>query len=281
MTHKYKTIQQIKPPRKIAEYRTCFMSDLHLGSRGCKANALIDFINHHKFQKLYLLGDVIDGWRLKKNKYWPQRHNDVVSKILKRTRKNTQIIYIPGNHDEFLFKFMGQFGDLQIREFDEFTTHEGRRLLLLHGHQFDCIMKYAKWMAHLGEVGYNMIVAINNAYNQARRHFGWQYQSISNIFKFKVKQAVNFMSNYEENILDYAKMKGYDGVICGHVHHPDYRRREDGIIYLNCGDFVENCTAIVEDYEGNLSIIHWPWQNASEQQLTMTEDETEKLQIMV
>ena len=238
-------------------HKTLFLSDIHLGSKGCQAELLIDFLRQHEAEKIYLVGDIVDGWRLKRGWYWPQPHNDVVQKLLRKARKGTEIIYVPGNHDEFLRGFFGShFGGVEVRDRDMHETADGRKLLIIHGDQFDVVVRHAKWLAHLGDWAYVTALAINTWVNRIRRTIGLPYWSLSKWAKMKVKDAVNFIGEFERALAREANEVGADGVVCGHIHHAVIAERE-GIQYINTGDWVESCTAIVEAHDGTLSLIDW------------------------
>ena len=241
----------------VKQYRTIWLSDIHLGSKGCKADFLLDFLKHHDSVYLYLVGDIVDGWQIKKSWYWPQSHNDVIQKILRKARKGTKVVYVPGNHDEALRDYLDiQVGGISVTEEAEHTTADGRRFLIMHGDQFDGVMQYAKWLAVLGDWAYTVMLTINHFFNIVRRKMGYSYWSLSAYLKHKVKNAVNFISDYEDTLSNEAKRRGFDGVICGHIHKAEIRQL-DGVLYCNDGDWVESCTALVEDWDGKLSIIHW------------------------
>lgn len=242
---------------KSTKYRSIFLSDIHLGTRGCQAEALLDFIKHNEAEKVYLVGDIVDGWRLKKSWYWPQAHNDVVQKLLRKARKGAEVIFIPGNHDEFLRDYIGtHFGGIEVRTEAIHEAADGRRYLVLHGDQFDCVVKYAKWLAVLGDWAYTVLLGINTYLNIARRKLGFSYWSLSAYLKLKAKNAVQFIASYEEAVANEARNQGVDGVICGHIHHAEIREI-DGIIYMNDGDWVESCTALVEHSDGHFEVIRW------------------------
>jgi UDP-2,3-diacylglucosamine pyrophosphatase LpxH len=243
--------------------RAIFLSDIHLGTRGCQAELLLDFLKHHDSDYLYLVGDIVDGWRLKRSWFWAQSHNDVVQKILRKARKGTKVIYVPGNHDEAARDYCGlNFGGVQVmRE----TIHEGadgKRYLVLHGDEFDGIVRYAKWLALLGDSAYNMALRLNHWFNLVRRKFGLPYWSLSAWLKHKVKNAVEYIGNYEKAVAEEARRRGVDGVICGHIHHAEIRDF-DGVLYCNDGDWVESCTGLVEHFDGRLEIVHWQTPYAS------------------
>jgi UDP-2,3-diacylglucosamine pyrophosphatase LpxH len=239
------------------QYRSIWISDVHLGTRGCKADFLLDFLKHTESEYLYLVGDIIDGWRLRRSWYWPQAHNDVVQKILRKARKGTDVVFVPGNHDEFARGYTEHsFGDIKVEAQAIHTTADGKRLLVLHGDAFDGVVKYAKWLAHLGDWAYTLALSANHWFNLIRRRLGYSYWSLSAYLKHKVKNAVQFIDDYEQTIVEEARRQGVDGVVCGHIHHAELRL-VDGILYANDGDWVESCTALVEHMDGRLEIVHW------------------------
>ncbi|MFM2044432.1 MAG: hypothetical protein RLY86_3008 [Pseudomonadota bacterium] len=241
----------------VTRYRSIWLSDIHLGTRGCQADILLDFLRHNESDHLYLVGDIVDGWRLKKAWYWPQGHNDVVQKILRRARKGTKVFLIPGNHDEAFREFVGlQFGGVTILEDTVHVTADGKRFLVIHGDQFDAVVKYAKWLAYVGDSAYVALLAINTGFNWARRKLGFPYWSISAYLKHRTKKAVEFIGNFETALADEARRRQVDGVICGHIHHAELREI-NGVTYVNDGDWVESCTALVEHPDGRLEILHW------------------------
>jgi UDP-2,3-diacylglucosamine pyrophosphatase LpxH len=238
-------------------YRTIWLSDIHLGSSGSQAPYLLDFLRHNESEYLYLVGDIIDGWQLKKGWYWPQAHNDVVQKILRKARKGTQVVYIPGNHDEGARQFCGlAFGDIHVRGEAFHTTLSGKRLWVVHGDLFDGVIQHAKWLAYLGDTLYTMILILNRWFNRIRSRFGFQYWSLSQYLKHQVKNAVNFISSFERVMTDEARRRGCDGVVCGHIHKAEIRDI-DGMLYCNDGDWVESLSALVETLEGELKVIYW------------------------
>ena len=238
-------------------YRTIWISDIHLGTRGCQAEFLLDFLKYSESEFLYLVGDIVDGWRLKKSWYWAQSHNDVVQKLLRKARKGTKVIYVPGNHDEVLRDYAGNhFGGVYVTPETIHVTADGRRLLVMHGDQFDGVVQYAKWLAYLGDRAYNIALDLNHWFNLARRRLGFGYWSLSAYLKGKVKNAVQFIDNFEQAIAKEAKRRRVDGVVCGHIHKAEIREI-DGILYCNDGDWVESCTALVEHLDGRLEIVHW------------------------
>lgn len=242
---------------EIKHYRTIWVSDIHLGTRFCKSNYLLDFFRHHECDRLYLVGDIIDGWRLKNKWYWVGQYNDVIQKTLRQARKGTEVIYIPGNHDEALRQFVDmQFGEIKVKLDDVHETADGRKLLVVHGDQFDSVSSYAKWLAVLGDHAYGFALMINHVFNLIRTKFGYSYWSLSHYLKHKVKNAVSFISKYETMMSDEVKRRGLDGVVCGHIHKAEMRYI-NGILYCNDGDWVESCTALVEEMDGTLRIIYW------------------------
>jgi UDP-2,3-diacylglucosamine pyrophosphatase LpxH len=238
-------------------YRSIFISDIHLGTRGCKADYLLDFIKHTDCETLYLVGDIVDGWRMKRTWYWPQAHNDVVQKLLRKVRKGMRLVYVPGNHDEFLRDYQGvHFGGVEVTREAIHETADGKRLLIIHGDEFDGVVKYARWLALLGDWAYVTMLQVNTWFNYLRRKLGFGYWSLSAYLKHRVKNAVQFISNFEEAVVAEAKRQGVDGVVCGHIHCAEMRMI-DGVLYINDGDWVESCTALVEHMDGRLEILPW------------------------
>jgi len=238
-------------------YRTIWISDLHLGTRNSQTRYLLDFLRCTESDYLYLVGDIIDGWALRRSWYWPQSHNDVIQKMLRKARKGTQVTLISGNHDEFLRKFgRQQFGRITITPQAVHQTSDGRRFLVLHGDQFDNVMKYARWLALLGDQAYEIALTVNRWFNHFRLKLGYPYWSISSYLKHKVKNAVNFISAFERTVVQESRRYKVDGVVCGHIHHAEIREI-DGMLYCNSGDWVESCTALVEHLDGRLEIIRW------------------------
>lgn len=239
-------------------YRSLFLSDLHLGTKGAQAEALLEFLKHHDAETIYLVGDIVDGWRLRSGWYWPQSHNDVVQKLLRKARKGARIVYVPGNHDEFLRDFYGtHFGGIEVCETALHQAADGKRYLVIHGDAFDMVISHVKWLAYLGDWAYEIALAISTRINWVRRKLGFTYWSLSAWAKLKVKNAVNFIGRFEETLAAEAARHGVDGVICGHIHSAA-QRDVDGLIYINTGDWVESCTAVVEHEDGRMEIIHWP-----------------------
>ena len=238
-------------------YRTLWISDIHLGTAGCQARYLLDFLKHNESDTLYLVGDIIDGWQLRKGWYWPRSHNDVVQKLLRKARKGTRVIYVPGNHDSMARQFMGlAFGDIEVADEVIHVTADGRRFLVTHGDLFDGVMQHARWLAYLGDSGYTLILALNRWFNGMRTRMGYPYWSLSQYIKHKVKNAVSFITAFEKVMTDEARRRDCDGVICGHIHKAEIRML-DGLLYCNDGDWVESLTALAENADGTLEIIHW------------------------
>ena len=238
-------------------YRAVFISDVHLGTRACQADALLDFLKHVECETLYLVGDIVDFWKVRRGPHWPQSHNDVLQKVLRKARKGTHVIFIPGNHDEGLRDYCGMtFGGIEIRRDALHETADGKKYAVLHGDEFDVIVRYARWLAFLGDRTYEVSLTLNQPLNWARRQLGLGFWSFSNFLKQKVKGAVNFIGEFEDALAAEAKRRGADGLICGHVHHAN-SRISGGVHYLNTGDWVESCTAIVERDGGSLEIIRW------------------------
>ena len=245
------------PHRTNTKYRTIWISDIHLGTRGCQAEVLLDFLKHTESETLYLAGDIVDGWRLKKSWFWAQSHNDVVQKLLRKARKGTRVIYVPGNHDEALRDYTdNHFGGVYVVGEAIHETADGRKLLVLHGDAFDGVVRHAKWLAHLGDWAYNVVLDANTWFNLARRRLGLGYWSLSAFLKTRVKNAVQFVDRFEEVVAEEARRRGVDGIVCGHIHKAEIRDI-DGILYCNDGDWVESCTALVEHFDGRLEIVHW------------------------
>ena len=239
-------------------FRTIWISDIHLGTRGCNAEMLIDFLDSVDSEIMYLVGDIIDGWRLKKKFYWPASHNDIVWRILKRARRGTRIIYIPGNHDEMFRQFTGlSFGGVEIRRAAFHDTVDGRRPMVLHGDEFDGVMLVHRWLAFVGDALYELTMALSRQVHVVRRWLGLPYWSLSKMAKHKVKNAVEFIFRYEEVVARAAAQRGVDGVVCGHIHTAEFRDF-DGVEYWNDGDWVEGCNALVEHHDGRMEILHWP-----------------------
>lgn len=248
------------PERQISErrqFRTIWISDVHLGTRGCNAEMLIDFLDHVDSETMYLVGDIIDGWQLRKKFHWPAAHNDVVWRLLKRAKRGTRVVYIPGNHDEFMRQFTGlSFGGVEIRRQAIHETADGRRLLVLHGDEFDAVTMSHRWLAHVGDAAYIFMMVLNRWMNAYRRFMKLPYWSLSKYAKQKVKNAVDFISRFEEVVAHEAGVRGVHGVVAGHIHTADIRTIA-GVEYFNDGDWVEGCTALVEHHDGRMEVLHW------------------------
>ncbi len=243
--------------KPVLRYRSIFISDIHLGTKGSQTEMLLDFLKHTESKHLYLVGDVIDGWRMKRNWYWDQRHNDVIQKLLRKARKGTRLIYIPGNHDENFRDFARyRFGNVAVLTQTIHRAANGKKYLVLHGDQFDGVVLYAKWLALLGDQAYNVALALNYWFNRVRRIFGFPYWSLSAFLKHRVKNAVQYISSFEKAVTAAARARGLDGVICGHIHTAEITEY-DGVIYMNDGDWVESCTALVEYHDGRFEIVDW------------------------
>ncbi len=251
-------------------YRTIWISDLHIGSTQCQADVLLDFLKYNESEKLYLVGDIIDFWALSKKVYWPRDHNTIIQKILRKARHGAQVVYIPGNHDENIRDYENYvFGDIVVKTSDVHTTVLGKKFLIVHGDEYDTIAKYHKWIAKLGSKGYDLLLDINRWLRAIRRIFGIQsHFSLAAFVKFKVKNAVQFISDYEESIVNTLKDGKLDGVICGHIHHAEIKDIS-GFLYVNTGDFVESCSAIVEHFDGTLELVRW-----QKQELEMGQEPT-------
>ena len=238
-------------------YRAVFISDLHLGTPGCQAVELLKFLKSHPSDNLYLVGDIVDGWQLRRRWYWPQAHNDVVQKLLRRARKGCHVVFIPGNHDEFARGFIGhQFGGIEVMDEAVHVTQQGQRLWVTHGDYFDGVVQYAKWLAYVGDYLYELTLRLNRHLNSLRARMGLPYWSLSAYLKHKVKKAVNFVSDFEVAVANEARRRGHQGVVCGHIHRAEMRDI-NGILYCNDGDWVESRTALVEHQDGQLELIHW------------------------
>ena len=248
--------------------RAVFISDLHLGTPGCQAKALLAFLKAHPSDKLYLVGDIIDGWQLRRKWYWPQSHNDVVQKVLRRARKGCKVIYVPGNHDEFARHFIGhQFGGVEVVEDALHTTADGKKFWVIHGDHFDGVIQHAKWLAYLADNLYELALRLNTRFNSLRARLGLPYWSLSQYLKYSVKGAVKYIQQFERAVAHEARKRGFDGVICGHIHHAEIRDI-DGILYCNDGDWVESLTALVEHHDGRLEIVDWTSQRSGQRSVT-------------
>jgi UDP-2,3-diacylglucosamine pyrophosphatase LpxH len=237
-------------------FRTGWISDVHLGTRGSQANALLEFLRDNEFETLYLVGDLIDIWALRRGIYWPQEHNDVIQKLLRKARKGTELIYVTGNHDEFLGRFHGTYGGISLQKNAIHLCADGRRMLVMHGHELDAVVQNMGWLAHLGDLGYGFLMRCNGAVNLVRRLFGKDYWSLSAYVKAEVKNVVSFIGHFEEAVVRYARDFDVDAVLCGHIHTPALREIH-GVTYYNTGDWVESCTAMVEHYDGRVELLEF------------------------
>ena len=242
-------------PQPPLHYRTVWISDLHLGTPGCQADALLDFLRDHECDTLYLVGDIIDGWQLRRRWHWPQAHNDVVQKLLRKVRKGTRVVYVPGNHDEFARQFLGhQFGGIEVVEDCVHLCADGRRLWVTHGDLYDGVVQCARWLALLGDQAYEFTLRLNRILNRARARLGLPYWSLSGYLKRQVKRAVSYVGDFEAALAREARRRGADGVVCGHIHQPSLRLI-DGVLYANDGDWVDSLSALVEHPDGRLEIV--------------------------
>ena len=239
------------------KFRTLFISDVHLGTRGCQAELFLNFLRDVDADTIYLVGDIVDGWRMRSSWYWPQSHNDVVQKLLRKARKGSRMIYIPGNHDEFLRDYYGtHFGGIEVMETAIHEAADGKKFLVLHGDVFDVIVRNARWLAYFGDWAYDFAIFTNRYFNFIRRKLGFPYWSLSKWAKHKVKNAVNFIGEFEQAVALEARKQNVEGVICGHIHHATIHDLY-GTRYMNCGDWVESCTALAENPDGTFELLTW------------------------
>lgn len=249
--------------RPKTRYRTVWISDIHLGTRGCNATMLVSFLRSIDCQTLYLTGDIVDGWRLRKGWFWPDAHNEVLRRILKMAHRGTRVVFIAGNHDEVFRDYAGfTFGGVELALEAEHITADGKRLLVTHGDQFDGVVLYSRWLAFLGDAAYTWMLRANIVFNAVRRRFKMPYWSLSAYLKKRVKNAVQFVCNFEEAVAHEAVSRGFDGIVCGHIHCAEIRQIGD-VTYYNDGDWVESCTALVEDASGAISIVDWAEETAA------------------
>ncbi len=247
---------QVSPKQKL-KVRSVWISDIHLGFRGCSAELLLDFLHHTECEYLYLVGDIIDVWEMKKRMFWPQQHNNVIRTLLGKAKHNTKVVYIPGNHDEVFRDYDGMvFGNIEIKHEAIHTTADNRKLLILHGDEFDSVVKISPMLAKIGSRLYEFLLRANRYVNLIRRKMGFSYWSLAAFLKHKVKNAVQYISNFEEAVAHEAARQGVDGVVCGHIHRAEITQLH-GIDYFNCGDWVESCTALVEHPDGQMEILTW------------------------
>ena len=238
--------------------RSLFLSDIHLGTRACQADRLLDFLREYSAERLFLIGDIVDFWSMSRGIHWSREQNVVVQKLLRRARHGEQIIFIPGNHDEVLREYCGTvFGDIRVEQEWIHTTADGSRFLLVHGDEFDQVTRHHRWVAMLGDASYNLLVRINVWLSWLRRRLGRSgYWSLAGYAKRRIKHALQFIFDFEESVLHAARLRGVDGVVCGHIH---WARISEvgGLTYVNCGDWVDSCTGIVEHFDGRLEIVEW------------------------
>ncbi len=238
-------------------YRTIWISDVHLGSRASKAALLLDFLRHHEADRWYLVGDIFDGWAMRRSWFWDQTHNDVVQKLLRKARKGADVVYIPGNHDDFARDFAGQhFGGIAVRRRAIHTLADGQQLLVLHGDEFDGVVRHARWLSAFGSWTYSLMLELNRCFNRVRYHLGLPYWSLSAWLKMKAKRAVQYVADFGTAVAGEARRCDVEGVVCGHIHHAEARDIE-GVRYFNCGDWVESCTALIEHFDGTMEIVRW------------------------
>lgn len=247
-----------KTYRPKLKFRTIWISDIHLGTSGCNASMLLDFLKSVECETLYLVGDIIDGWRLRKGWYWPDAHNEVVRRLLKIAHKGTRVVYVVGNHDEMLRDYLGMsFGGIELTNESIHQTADGRQLLVIHGDIFDGVVLYHRWLAFLGDQAYYVLLKANMFFNRARKALGLPYWSLSAYLKKRVKNAVQYVCSFEDAVAHAAADRRVDGVVCGHIHCAEIRQIGE-VIYYNDGDWVESCTALVEAADGAMSILDWP-----------------------
>jgi UDP-2,3-diacylglucosamine pyrophosphatase LpxH len=247
----------MQDPAQRRRYRSIFISDLHLGTRGCRSDFLVSFLRSVDCKQLYLVGDIVDGWRLRKSWYWDDGHDEVIRLILQMARQGTEVTYIPGNHDELFRDWLGlEVAGVKLMREAEHEAADGRRFLVIHGDEFDGVIRYAKVIAHLGDWAYDTALVLNRWFNMARRRFGYPYWSLSQWLKRQVKEAVKAIDRFEVALATEAKRRGLQGVICGHIHHAEMRMVQ-GVLYINDGDWVESCTALVEHADGRFELLDW------------------------
>ncbi len=258
-----------KPAAPQRPYRTLFLSDIHLGTRACQAENLLSFLREHEADTIYLVGDIIDFWALSRGVYWPAAHNTFVQKILKLARHDVRVIFIPGNHDEALREYAGShFGNVQIEREIVHRAADGKCFLLVHGDEFDQIARCHRWIAVLGDISYNVLVRINVWLSWVRRKLRRSgYWSLAGYAKNRIKGALEFIYGFESAVARYARQQGVDGVVCGHIHSAVIKDVE-GITYINCGDWVDSCTAIVEHWSGRMELLHWSGNDPAGMQAT-------------
>lgn len=251
----------MQDPAQRRRYRSIFISDLHLGTRGCRSDFLVSFLRGVECERLYLVGDIVDGWRLRKSWYWDAGHDEVIRLVLRMARHGTEVTYIPGNHDELFRDWLGlEIAGVKLAREAEHLAADGRRFLVMHGDEFDGVIRYAKLLAHMGDWAYDLALTLNRWFNAARRRLGYPYWSLSQWLKRQVKEAVKAIDRFETSLATEAKRRGLDGVICGHIHHAEMRMVQ-GVLYMNDGDWVESCTALVEHADGRFELLDWAREN--------------------
>lgn len=246
-------------PNATRRYRSVFVSDAHLGTAGSQAEKLAAFLKHCRCDRLYLVGDMVDGWRLKSTFFWPQAHTNVIRRILTLSKRGTQVYYVTGNHDDFLRKFVDyelRMGNIHVVNDVVHVTADDRRFFVIHGDLFDVVTRYHRWVARIGDVAYVTLLRVNRHFNSVRARLGYPYWSLSAYAKHKVKSAVNFIGEFEKAVAHECRRRGFDGIVCGHIHHPEIKTIE-GVTYCNAGDWVESCSALVEHDDGRFEIVHW------------------------
>jgi UDP-2,3-diacylglucosamine pyrophosphatase LpxH len=260
-------MEAVRPLRPL-RFRSIFISDVHLGFKGCQAQMLLDFLRSTRCEHLFLVGDIVDVWNMRNGLYWPQSHNDVIRTLLGKAKHGTKVVYVPGNHDEVFREHAGiVFGNLSIEKEHVHTTADGRRLLVLHGDEFDSVVKCSPWLAHLGAGAYTVLLRLNRYVNAVRKRMGKKYWSLAAFLKNKVKNAVSYIANFEHAVAAAARQRKVDGLVCGHIHRAEMRMI-DGVLYCNDGDWVESCTALVEHSDGRLEILDWSAILAAEAEAT-------------
>lgn len=247
------TVRRLQPLR----VRTVWISDVHLGFRGCSAELLLTFLHAVECEQLYLVGDIVDVWNMRRGLFWPQAHNNVIRTLLGKAKHDTRVVFVPGNHDEVFRDYDGLvFGNVEIRAEAIHQTRDGRRLLVVHGDAFDSLVQCSPWLARLGSHAYDLLLQANRWVNWGRRRFGLGYWSLAGFLKHKVKNAVSYIGSFEQGLAHEAARRGVDGVICGHIHHAEIRRI-GAVEYFNCGDWVESNTALVEHHDGTIELLRW------------------------
>jgi UDP-2,3-diacylglucosamine pyrophosphatase LpxH len=258
-----------------ARYRAIFISDVHLGTRGCKADFLLSFLKRTDAETLYLVGDIIDLWKLRGGLYWPDAHNSIIRRLMKIANSGRRVVFIPGNHDEHFRHFLNtHFGGIEIRGHAVHELADSRRFIVFHGDQFDAIIVKHRWLAILGAYAYDFLLGLNTFVNSIRKRAGLDYWSLSGYLKMQAKEAVKVIGNFEHAVARAAEIKGFDGVVCGHIHKAEIRNI-GSVVYCNAGDWVESCTALVEHFDGKLEIIDWVHRKALGEPDAAFEDDEE------